>query len=85
VELKKTDLPVRIFTDSQYAYGVLVLGWKVKKNKALVASIKELIRRFADIKIITVKGHQGIPGNERADQLATAAIHNAAKKNRQEP
>jgi ribonuclease HI len=64
---------------------VLVLGWKAKKNKALVASIRELILKFADIKIIPVKGHQGIQGNERADQLATAAIPNTAKKNRQEP
>ncbi len=80
VELKKTDLPIRIFTDSRYAHGVLVLGWKAKKNKALVESIRELILKFADIKIIPVKGHQGIPGNERADQLATAAIPKAAKK-----
>ena len=29
--LKKTDLPVRVFTDSDYAHGVLMLGWKAKK------------------------------------------------------
>ncbi|MGD9410431.1 MAG: hypothetical protein PVJ54_01175, partial [Desulfobacterales bacterium] len=30
--VKKTDLSVRIFTDSRYAYGLLALGWKAKAN-----------------------------------------------------
>lgn len=33
---------------------------------------------FNDLKIIKVRGHSGLPGNEKADQLATAAI--AAQK-----
>ena len=76
LELKKKDLPVRIFTDSRYAYGVLVLGWKAKKNQNLVRSIKELISTFKDLKLIKIKGHEGLEGNERADLLATSAIKN---------
>jgi len=75
-ELKKTDLPVRIYTDSQYAYGVLNLGWKAKKNKRLIDDIKNLISRHADLTFVRVRGHHGIEGNERADQLATAAAQN---------
>jgi len=73
LELKNTDLPVRVFTDSSYAYGVLTLEWKAKKNAEMVRSIRKTIANFKDLKIIKVKGHAGIEGNERADLLATSA------------
>ncbi|MFV9691691.1 MAG: ribonuclease HI [Desulfobacteria bacterium] len=72
--VKTTDIPVRLHTDSQYCYGLLLLGWKPKKNIRLVTQVKLLMKRFKDIKIIKVKGHSGIPDNERADQLARAAL-----------
>lgn len=75
LELKNTDLPVRVFTDSNYAYGVLTLGWKAKKNTEMVRSIRKTIAKFKDLKIIKVKGHVGIEGNERADLLATSAAN----------
>lgn len=73
-EIKRTDLPIRIYTDSSYACGLLINGWKAKKNVSLVNSIRQLMTRFADLKIIKVKGHSGLDGNEKADQLATSAI-----------
>ena len=76
LELKTKDLPVRIFTDSEYAYGVLTRGWKARKNQQLIQSIKNLISGFKDIKLIKVRGHVGHEGNERADFLATSAIKN---------
>ena len=76
LELKKTDTPVRIFTDSSYAYGLLALGWKAKKNQTLVNAIRETITKFKDLKLIKVKGHAGHAENERADFLATSAIKN---------
>ena len=74
LELKHYDYPVRVFTDSSYAYGVLTLGWKARKNKELINSIKKLISKFSDLKLIKVKGHDGFAGNEKADFLATSAI-----------
>ncbi|MEA3280274.1 MAG: RNase H family protein [Thermodesulfobacteriota bacterium] len=74
LELKKTDLPVRVFTDSSYAYGVLTLGWKAKKNLELIRSIKKVITKFKDLKFIKVRGHEGVEGNEKADFLATSAL-----------
>jgi ribonuclease HI len=74
VEIKRKDLPVRIYTDSKYAYSLLCQGWKAKKNLELVNVIKKLMAKFSDIKIIKIKGHAGIDGNERADRLATKAI-----------
>jgi ribonuclease HI len=78
--VKKTDLPVRIFTDSRYAYGVLTLGWKAKANRELVESIKKTMNRFKNLEIVKVKGHAGDKGNERADFLATSAIKDSPKK-----
>ncbi len=78
--IKNTDLPVRIFTDSNYAHGVLALGWKVRANREMVESIKKTMAKFKNLKIVKVKGHSGDEGNERADFLATSAIKHAPKK-----
>jgi len=75
--LKNRDIPVRLFTDSKYAYGLLELNWKAQKNRQLVESIKKKMSGFKDLKIIKVKGHSGHPENEKADYLATSAIKNA--------
>jgi ribonuclease HI len=78
--VKNTELPVRIFTDSNYAYGVLALGWKARANKQMVESIKKTMAKFKNLKMVKVKGHAGDKGNERADFLATTAIKNSPKK-----
>jgi ribonuclease HI len=75
--LKNKNMPVRLFTDSKYAYGLLMLNWKPRKNLQLVESIKKTMATFKDIKIIKVKGHSGHPENEKADFLATSAIKKA--------
>ena len=77
--LKRTALPIQIYTDSRYAYGVLTLGWKVKANKELVESIKKTMMKFKDVRIIKVKGHAGNADNERADYLATSAIKDSGQ------
>jgi ribonuclease HI len=75
--IKDTEIPIRIFTDSKYAYGVLTLGWKARKNQNLIKSIKNILLKFKDREIIKIKGHAGHEGNERADYLATSAIKKA--------
>ena len=76
-EIKNPKLPIRLFTDSSYALGVLTKGWKPKKNQDLIQSIITLLKKFKDIQFIKVKGHAGHPENERADHLATSAIKKA--------
>jgi ribonuclease HI len=72
--LKTTHLPVKLYTDSSYALGVLTKSWRAKKNRELIERIKRLMSRFKDLEIIKVPGHAGLPENERADQLAVTAI-----------
>ncbi len=76
MEVKKKNIPVRIFTDSSYALGLLTLGWTPKKNKDLVKNIKNIMADFKDLRFIKVKGHSDDKNNELADKLATSAIKN---------
>ncbi|GAB6095426.1 hypothetical protein JCM14469_16780 [Desulfatiferula olefinivorans] len=73
-EIKKPELPVRLYSDSSYALGLLTQNWKPKKNVELVESIKALMKRFSNLTLIKVSGHSGVEGNEKADRLATSAI-----------
>lgn len=66
--------PLVIYTDSSYAIGVLSKGWKAKANVELVARLRaHLAKRPA--RFVHVRGHAGIPLNERADQLARDGVH----------
>lgn len=72
--LEMTDGPVVIHTDSQYAIGVLTKNWKAKANTALVEGIRGLLGRRSGVRFVYVRGHAGVPLNERADELARMAI-----------
>ncbi|MBI2895122.1 MAG: ribonuclease HI [Deltaproteobacteria bacterium] len=73
------DRPTVLFTDSQYAIGVLLKGWKAKVHIPLIARIKKLMQEFRSLEVRYVPGHAGIEGNERADELARAAIAQRAR------
>ncbi len=70
--------PVRIYTDSRYAIGVLTKRWKAKANQELIAEIKSMLAEFSDIQLIYVPGHTGNALNEKADKLARRAIRKQA-------
>lgn len=71
------SIPITIYTDSQYALGVLTKSWKPKQNIELINEIKKLMSQFVSINIIHVYGHRGHPENEMANSLA---ISGAKKK-----
>jgi len=73
-EIKDPTLPVALFTDSSYCYGVLTGSLRAKKNRDLVEEIKKEMRRFPLLKFFKVEGHKGIEGNEKANLLAQQAI-----------
>ncbi|NDE91315.1 MAG: ribonuclease HI [Alphaproteobacteria bacterium] len=75
---------VDLYTDSEYVRGGMTSwikkwktdGWKKKgglKNADLWQRLDAIATKH-DVKFHWVKGHAGHPDNERADQLATAAI-----------
>ena len=66
--------PLRLYTDSQYAIGVLTQGWKVRANKELVAKARGALDAHPDAKLFHVRGHQGVMLNEHADELAVRAV-----------
>ncbi len=86
--LKRDDLRVTIYTDSRYVSDAVNKGWvfsweakrfKKKKNVDLWIKFLEVYRKYA-VKFIWVKGHANIPENERCDQLAVEASHEADLK-----
>jgi len=80
--LKTPDIPVVIYSDSQYVVNAISKGWLNnwiktdfkggKKNKDLWVQYFNLSKRF-NIRMVWVKGHADNPFNNRCDQLATAA------------
>lgn len=80
--IKKKEIPVTVFSDSQYVVNAVEKGWLNtwiktnfkggKKNQDLWKEYYELAKGFT-IKFVWVKGHADNPYNNRCDQLATAA------------
>jgi len=77
------DVPMTVYTDSQYAIGVLQKGWKAKANQELVADVKRALAARKKTKLVYVPGHSGVSGNERADQLAREAVSSRRKARRE--
>ncbi|GBM63278.1 hypothetical protein AVEN_110958-1 [Araneus ventricosus] len=64
-------IDVKIVTDSRSA---LMTFESLTDNRAIIYEIKEKIKRnHLGIKLLWVRAHQGVEGNERADTLAKNA------------
>lgn len=72
------SVPVDLMSDSDYGLKVVTGQYKAKKNKELIAEVQAALSRFTDIQLVKVPGHAGVPGNERADELARLAIERRA-------
>lgn len=79
--LKRSDLPIHVYSDSKYVVDAIDKGWVFgwakkgfakKKNPDLWKKYLELHKKFK-IKYFWVKGHAGHPENERCDELAVKA------------
>jgi ribonuclease HI len=69
-----TARPLVIYTDSSYAVGVLVKGWKAKANVALIERLRQSLAKRPATRMVHVRGHAGVLLNERADELAREAV-----------
>jgi ribonuclease HI len=65
---------LHVYTDSSYAIGVLSKGWKAKANIQLIAGVKAALAKLPAWELHHVRGHHGVPLNERADVLAVSAV-----------
>ena len=79
--IKKPGAEVKIFSDSQYVVDAVNKGWiwtwqkkgfKGKKNPDLWQRFITVYQKH-DAKFQWIKGHSGIPENERCDELAVAS------------
>jgi len=80
--LNRYDIPVVIYSDSQYVVNAISKGWLEnwiktnfkggKKNKDLWMQYHALAQKFK-IRFEWVKGHADNPYNNRCDELATTA------------
>lgn len=79
--LKKEGSQVKVYSDSKYVVEAVEKGWiwnwqkqgfKKKKNVDLWKAFIPLYKKH-DVKFHWVKGHAGIPENERCDELAVNA------------
>jgi len=86
---KEADSPVHVFSDSTYVLRGIqfwVWGWKRKNwlnaegqpvaNKDLWLDLSSQVSNFKKIHWHYLRGHKGIPANERCDQIATARAKN---------
>lgn len=86
LEALKRPVPIKLYTDSEYVRRGITewlkswkaRGWKTAdrkpvKNQDLWERLDAIASRH-DIEWHWVKGHSGVPGNERVDRLANAAI-----------
>ena len=80
--IKKMDVPVVVYSDSQYIVNAVEKGWLKtwiktdfkggKKNADLWKRYHALAKNFS-IKFVWVKGHADNPFNNQCDLLATTA------------
>lgn len=72
-QIKNKAIPVLLYSDSAYAIGVLTGRMKAVKNRELIASVQEEMRKFSALSLLKVKAHIGITYNERVDRLVAKA------------
>jgi ribonuclease HI len=74
LDASERERRIHLYTDSGWSLGVLIGGWKAKKNVALIDKIKVRLPEFPQLELLKVRGHAGLDGNEEADALATKAV-----------
>jgi ribonuclease HI len=65
---------VRLYSDSEYAIGILTQPhWRLKCNVEIAAATNKVFAQFPHIEVLHVEGHKRVEGNKIADRLAGTA------------
>ena len=91
LESLKSNSKVKLHSDSKYIVDAVVKGWAKKwQSKGWRRNAKEMAKnpdlwqelldlcKTHDVEFVWVRGHSGIPENERCDRLAVAAAHGSS-------
>lgn len=74
--VKNKNIPIKIYTDSQYSQRVITRAYRASSNIEIIESIRALMNNFKTIEICWIRGHSGNMGNEIANNLAEKASKN---------
>lgn len=70
---------VEVVSDSQLVIKTMTGEFSRKKNRELWSAIDEQVVRLGEVRWTWVRGHNGDPRNERADEMARAAVAQVRK------
>lgn len=73
------DAVIAIHSDSQYVIKTMTMGWRRRENLDLWAPLDQETARHR-VRWEWVRGHNGDPLNERADELARSAAEDRAPR-----
>lgn len=71
--IKNKALPILLYSDSNYAIGVLSGRMKANKNLELIEQIRNEMAKCPHLQLLKVKAHVGITHNEHVDKLVALA------------
>lgn len=71
--IKNKTLPIMIYSDSNYAIGVLTGAMKATKNQELIGQVRQEMAKCPTLQLLKVKAHVGIVYNEHVDRLVALA------------
>ena len=71
--IKNKSLPIMLYSDSNYAIGVLTGAMKATKNLELIDKVQQEMAKCPKLQLLKVKAHVGIVYNEHVDRLVALA------------
>ena len=83
--IKNKNMPIVIYSDSNYAIGVLTGNMRATKNRELIAQIQAEMAKCPRLQLLKVKAHVGIQYNEHVDRLCALARDTQASGSRRSP